>query len=37
MTFFFEVEKGKPMTKSVEIESYVQVGISKGRSLPTGH
>jgi len=37
MTFFLEVKKAKPVMKSIEIESHVQVGISKGHSSPTGY
>ena len=37
MKFFFGVEKDNPLTKSIEIESHFQVGISKGLSSPTGH
>ena len=36
MTFFFEAERGNPMTISIDTESYFQVGISNGRSSPTG-
>jgi len=33
MTFLFEVKRGNPITKSIEIESHVQVGISIGHTV----
>jgi len=36
MAFFFVVERGKPITKFIEIEYYFQVGISKVFSSPIG-
>jgi len=37
LPFFFEIERGKPIVKSMEMESHLQVGISKGLNSPTGH
>ena len=36
VAFFFEAERDNPITKSIEIESYFQVGISQDLSSPTG-
>ena len=36
MTFFFEAERGNPMTMSFDTESHFQVGISNGHKSPTG-
>jgi hypothetical protein len=36
MAFFLDAVIGKPMTKSIEMESHFQVGISNGRNLPIG-
>jgi len=33
---FLYVASGKPMTKSIEMESHFQVGTSNGRNLPIG-
>ena len=37
ITFFFEAERGNPITKSIKIVSYFNLGISKGLNSPTGH
>jgi len=36
MAFFFEVDRGNPMTISIEIEFHFQVGISNVHNSPTG-
>jgi len=37
MTFFFHAVGGNPITKSIEMESYFHMWISKGSSSPISH